>query len=191
MHLLKTAMAGLLLAAAPFFAHADDMGYRYFQIGYLDTEIDGTSENADGFGTRGSFGFAENFFLFTEISQQEIQGIDIDQYAIGLGGHYGLAENVDLVGRVGWAKAEVDAGGGLSADGDGYIAGAGIRAKAGENVQLEVGAVHVDYGSGADDTGVELAARYHFNKRWAAALEYQDMGDLATIMAGVRISFGN
>jgi hypothetical protein len=190
MHPLKTATAGLLLAAAPFFAHADDMSYRYFQVGYLETNVDGTSASADGFGTRGSIGFAENFFVFTEINQQEIQNFDLNQYAVGIGGHFPISDNVDLVGRVGWARAEIDAGGGNDVDGDGYIAGAGIRGRAGEHIELEAGVVHVDYGSGADDTGAELAARYHFDKRWALALEYTDTGDLSTFMAGVRINFG-
>lgn len=189
MHPLKSVIAGVLLAATPFLAQADDMSYRYFQLGYLETNVEGTSSSADGFGTRGSFGFADNFFVFTEISKQEVESVDIDQYAIGLGGHYGLSDSVDLVGRLGWAKAELD-GGGLSADEEGYLAGVGIRAKAGEKVELEAGVIYVDFGSGADDTGAELAARFYFTPRWAAAVEYQDTGDLSTVMIGVRASFG-
>ena len=190
MKIVNAMVGSLLLAAVPLAAQAEDMSYRYLQLGYLDTEIDGSSENADGFGTRGSFAFANNFFVFTEISKQEVSSIDIDQYAVGLGGHYPLATNLDLVGRIGWAKIEADAGGGFSADDTGYLAGVGVRAKVGENVQLEAGVIHVDYGSGSDDTGVELAARYHFNRNWAAGLEYQSTGDLSTTMAAVRYSFG-
>ena len=190
MKIASAVVGSLLLAAVPLAAQAEDMSYRYLQIGYLETDIDGLGDNADGFGTRGSFAFANNFFVFTEISKQEVLDIDIDQYAVGIGGHYPLAANLDLVGRIGWASAEIDAGGGLDVDGDGYLAGVGVRARAGEHLQFEAGVVHVDYGSGADDTGVELAARYHFNKNWAAGLEYQSTGDLATTMAAVRYSFG-
>ncbi|MFZ2507768.1 MAG: outer membrane beta-barrel protein [Steroidobacteraceae bacterium] len=183
-------MGGLALLTAPFLAQAEDMSYRYIQIGYLETDIDGFGENADGFGTRGSIGFAENFFVFTEVSKQELLNVDLDQYAVGLGGHYGLSDSVDLVGRIGWAKIELDAGGGLNADDDGYLAGVGIRAQAGEHVQLEAGAVYYDYGGGADETGVELAGRYHFNHKWAVGFEYQSISDFSTIMAAVRYSFG-
>ncbi len=186
---LTIAVASALPVLAPALSHADEMSYRYFQLGYVETNSDLSREDANGIGTRGSFGFAENFFVFTEINQQDVQGFDIDQYAVGLGGHVPVSDNVDVVGRVGWARLEIDGGEG-SADGNGYLAGAGIRAQAGEHAEFEVGVVHVDYGSGADDTGGEIAARWNFNKRWALALEYSDFGDLSTFMAGVRINFG-
>lgn len=190
MHPLKTATAAILLAASPLMAHADDMSYRYFQLGYIETNIDGISSDADGFGTRGSIGFAKNFFVFTEMNMQEVQNVDVDQYAVGLGAHFPISDAVDIVGRAGWAKVKLDGGEG-SVDESGYIAGLGIRGKAGEHVELEAGVVHVDYGSGADDTGAEIAARYHFNKRWAVGLEYTDTGDLSSVFAGVRVNFGN
>ena len=190
MKIVNAMVGSLLLAAVPLAAQAEDMSYRYLQLGYMETEIDSIGPDADGFGTRGSFAFANNFFVFTEISKQEVLDIDIDQYAVGLGGHYPLAANLDLVGRIGWAKIEADAGGGLAADDDGYLAGVGIRARAGDHLQFEAGVIHVDYGDFGDDTGVELAARYHFNKNWAAGLEYQSAGDFATTMAAVRYSFG-
>lgn len=190
MKIASAVVGSLLLAAVPLAAQAEDMSYRYIQLGYLETEIDGLGPDADGFGSRGSFAFANNFFVFTEISKQEVLDIDIDQYAVGLGGHYPLAANLDLVGRIGWARIEADAGGGFDAADDGYLAGLGVRARAGDHLQFEAGVVHVDFGSDANDTGVELAARYHFNKNWAAALEYQSIGDLATTMAAVRYSFG-
>jgi hypothetical protein len=186
---LTIAVASALPALAPALSHADDMSYRYFQIGYLNTNTDISREEADGIGTRGSFGFAENFFVFTEINRQQVSSVDVNQYAVGLGGHVAVSDNVDVVGRVGWARAEFDGGEG-STDGNGYVAGAGIRAQAGEHAEFEVGAVHYDFGSGADDTGAEVAARWNFNKRWALALEYSDFGDLSTFMVGVRINFG-
>jgi len=191
MKILNAVTASLMLAAMPVLAHADDMSYRYFQLGYLETDIDGVSSHADGFGTRGAIGFAENFFLFTEYSAQEVANIDVDQYAVGLGGHYAMSDTVDLVGRAGWTKVEasVSGTGGGSFDDDGYLVAAGVRGQVGEYVQLEAGVIYQDFGGGSDDTGAELAARYHFNKRWAAAVEYQDIGELSTIMAGVRVSF--
>ena len=188
---LTIAVASALPALVPALAHADEMSYRYFQMGFVDTNSDISREDADGIGMRGSFGFAKNFFVFTEASDLQGLGHDNDRnrYAVGLGGHVPVADNFDVVGRVGWARAEVDGGEGR-ADGDGYVAGAGIRGQAGEHVEFEIGVVHYDYGNGIDDTGGELAARWHFNKRLALALEYTETGDLSTIMAGVRINFG-
>lgn len=199
MKIVKAMLGGLALVAAPMLAHAaDDMSYRYFQVGYLETDIDFTGESVDGFGTRGSFGFADNFFVFTEFNSQEFSetGIDIDfdTMAIGLGGHYPLNENIDLVGRLGYAKADVEVtvDGLPFFDGDdsGYLAGAGLRGQMGDSVELEFGVIHQDYGQDLDDTGFEVMARYYFTKRWAAAVEYQDVGDFSSILAGVRYSFG-
>jgi hypothetical protein len=202
MHPLKTAVAGVLLATAPFLANADDMSYRYFQVGYMESDIDNTGDTGDldGFATRGSIGFAENFFVFTEYSNQTVDGDDgeggdvdvtLKQLVVGLGGHYGLSENLDLVGRVGYADLTLDIDGlGIeSPDESGFMAGGGLRGRLGEHVEIEGGVVYYDYNDVMDEVGAEVLFRYHFNDRWALAFEYQDVGDITTMMGGVRISF--
>ena len=202
MHPLKTAVAGVLLATAPFLANADDMSYRYFQAGYMESDLDGTGDTGDldGFATRGSIGFAENFFVFTEYSSQGVDGEDdlgndlditLKQIVVGLGGHYGLSENLDLVGRAGYADLTIDFDGfGIeSPDESGFMAGAGLRGRIGEYVEIEGGAVYYDYNDLLDELGAEVIVRFHFNDRWALAFEYQDVGDISTMMGGVRISF--
>lgn len=195
MKIAKALLGGLVLAATPFLATAadNDMSYRYFQIGYLETDIDVFDETADGFGTRGSFGFAENFFVFTEFNAQEISvlgfDVDVDQLAIGLGGHYPLNENIDLVGRIGAAEIDID----NVLDESGYLVAAGLRGQAGDNVELEFSVVHQDLGDDQidlSDTGFEVMARYYFTKRWAASVEYQDIGEFSSVLAGVRYTFG-
>jgi hypothetical protein len=216
MHPLKTAMAGLLMATAPFLTHADDMSYRYFQVGYMQIDVDldadfendgfiADDESGDGFATRGSFGFADNFFVFTEYSKQSFDfdaedtvfgdvpvNIDVDQITIGLGGHYPLSDNLDLVGRAGWSGIKVDVefdDFDEEADDTGYLVGGGLRGRLGENFELEGGVVYQDFGGGADDTGGEILARWHFNKTWALAAEYQDIGEISSFIIGVRASF--
>jgi len=49
--------------------------------------------------------------------------------------------------------------------------------------------VYQDFGNGADDTGGEIMARWHFNKTWALAAEYQDIGEVSSYIIGVRASF--
>jgi hypothetical protein len=191
MKIVKAMVGGLALVATPMLAHAaDDMSYRYFQVGYLETDIDVIDETADGFGTRGSFGFADNFFVFTEFNSQEFSVLgfdfDVDQLAVGLGGHYPLNENIDLVGRIGAAEIDIED----VFDESGYLVAAGLRGQVGDSVELEFGVIHQDYGQDLDDTGFEVMARYYFTKRWAASVEYQDVGDFSSVLAGVRYSFG-
>lgn len=199
MKIMKPLLGGIALAATPFMAQAaDDMSYRYFQAGYIETDVDIEGENAtlDGFATRGSFGFLDNFFVFTEFNSQEITEsgvtLELDQIVLGLGGHYPLTDNIDLVGRIGAAEVdlEIDSGeGSASLDESGYLAAAGLRAQAGDHMEFEFNVVHQDLGDDLSDTGFEGVARYHFNKNWAVGLEYQDIGDFSSIYAGVRFSF--
>jgi hypothetical protein len=187
MKLVKAMFGGLMLAAAPLAALADDMSYSYVDLAYVETDID-QGPTADGFALRGSVGFAENWFAFGEYADQSVSGVDLTQYAVGIGGHYGLAESLDLVGRVGWAKVEIDAGF-VDADDDGYLLDLGLRGRVGDAVELEGGARYVDFGDGGDETSLFFGGRFHFNETWALGAEFQSGDDLDVILAYVRASF--
>lgn len=188
MKFMNAMVGGLLLAAAPLAALADDMSYSYVDAAYVENDIDG-APTFDGFGLRGSVGFAENWLAFAEYSSTSTQGVDFNTLAVGLGGHYGLAENLDIVGRLGYFDVEVDAGGGLDASDDGYLLDLGLRGGVGDAVELEGGARYTDLSDGGDDTALYLGGRFHFNKTWALGAEYQSGDDISTILAYVRASF--
>lgn len=189
MKFLKVMTGSLMLAALPLASHAEDMSYSFVDLGYVETDIDGVGPSLDGFALRGSIGFAEHYFAFAEYSSQSVSGFDFDQTMVGLGGHYGLSDNIDLVGRAGWFKAKVS-GGGLSADDDGYLVSAGVRGKAGDKVELEGSVIYTDLGgANGDDTAVAVGGRYYFTKNFAVGAEYQQGSDASTILAGVRFSF--
>ena len=188
MNLAKSMIGGLLLAAAPLAAMAEDMSYSYVDLAYVETDID-NAPTADGFALRGSIGFAENWLAFAEYSAQSVQGIDIDFISVGFGGHYGLTDSLDLVGRVGYTEVNLDAGGGLNADDNGYLVDAGLRGRVGDAVELEGGVHYTDFSDGGDDTAFYVGGRFHFNKTWALGAEYQDGSDSSSILAYVRASF--
>ena len=187
MNLVKAMFGGLMLAAAPLAALAEGMSYSYVDAAYVDTDIDG-APSADGFGLRGSFGFAGNYFVFGEYTDQGVSGVDLTTYGVGFGGHYGIAENLDLVGRLGWAKVEIDAGF-AEADDDGYLIDFGLRGRVGDAVELEGGVRYTDFSDGGDSTGLFVGGRFHFNDTWALGAEYQDGDDTSTLLAYVRASF--
>lgn len=198
MKIAKAMLCGVALVAVPFLANAaeSDLNYRYLQAGYVETDVDVFGETLSGFNVGGSFGFAENFFVFGEYESTEISeggaSLEMDQMSVGLGGNYPLSDSVDLVGRIGAAELdlELDTGeGSISDDESGYLVAAGLRGQAGDSFEYEFGVVHVDLGSGLDDTGFEAGVRFNFNQNWAAGIEYQDVGEFQTIFAGVRFSF--
>jgi hypothetical protein len=188
MKLVKVTLGGLMLAAAPLAALAEDMSYSFVDLAYIETEVDGVGPSLDGFALRGSVGFAENWFAFAEYAAQSVSGVDLDTIAVGLGGHYALVENLDLVGRIGWTKAEISSGP-FDVDDDGYLVDAGLRGRIGDSVELEGGARYTDFSDGGDATGLYVGGRFHFNKTWALGAEYQDGDDTSAILAYVRASF--
>jgi len=189
MKFARVMLGSLMLAVAPLAAMAEDMSYSYVDLAYVDQDFEGLGPSADGFGLRGSIGFAENWLAFAEYSSTSVQGVDIELTAVGLGGHYGLSEQLDLVGRVGYFEVSVDAGGGLNADDDGYLLDLGLRGQVTEGVELEGGARYTDLSDGGNDTALFVGGRFHFNKTWAVGAEYQSGDDISTILAYVRASF--
>ena len=189
MKFLKAMTAGAMLAALPLASHADPMSYSFVDLGYVETDIDGISSNADGFALRGSAGFAEHYFAFAEYSSQSLAGFDLDVTTVGLGGHYGLSDNLDLVGRAGWLNVDASGGGGASASEDGYLVSAGLRGKLGDKIELDGSVIYSDLGGGnGDDTAVAVGGRYFFTDNFAVGAEYQQGNDSSTILAGVRFS---
>ncbi|MGE0030758.1 MAG: outer membrane beta-barrel protein [Steroidobacteraceae bacterium] len=185
---IMNAMVGtLLLAAAPFAAQAEEMSYSFVDLGYAETDID-NGPTGDGFGARGSVGFAENFFVFADYLNQDIAGIDFDLYSVGLGGRLEIAESVDLVGKVGYLEANGEAGG-FTADDSGYLVSAGVRARPAQQFELEGNVIYRDLGGGADDTAVAVGARYFFTDMFAVGAEYELSDDADTWFAGIRLSF--
>jgi len=188
MKFARVMLGSLMLAAAPLAAMAEDMSYNYVDLAYVDQDIDGVGPSADGFGLRGSIGFAENWLAFAEYSSTSVQGVDIEQIAVGFGGHYGLTDQLDLVGRVGYFEINLDSGP-FSADDDGYLLDLGLRGQVTEGVELEGGVRYTDLSDGGDDTALFVGGRFHFNKTWAVGAEYQSGDDLSNLLAYVRASF--
>lgn len=187
MKIVNAMACSLMLAMLSTAAQAEDMSYSNLDFGWLSTDLD-NGPTVDGFGLRGSVGFAENFFVFGEYGSQEAGGADVDQYAAGLGGHYALAENLDLVGRLGYMNAEISAGP-FSEDEDGYLLSAGLRGRIAPGFELEAGAIHRDFGGGADDTALVIGGRYFFTDNLAINAEYEQSDDAGTIFAGIRLTF--
>jgi len=188
MKFAKVMLGSLMLAAAPLAAMAEDMSYNYVDLAYVDQDIDGVGPSADGFGLRGSIGFAENWLAFAEYTSTSVQGVDIEQIAVGFGGHYGLTDQLDLVGRVGYFEINLDSGP-LSADDDGYLLDLGLRGRVTEGVEVEGGVRYTDLSEGGDDTALWVGCRFHFNKTWAVGAEYQSGDDISNLLAYVRASF--
>jgi hypothetical protein len=180
-----------LAAALPLATQADTMDYSFVDLGYVDTELDDFNVDGDGFALRGSIAFLENFFGFAEYQDLGFDfGIDLTQFNVGVGGHMPLNEKIDLVGRFGIVKADLEAEGPfgrVEADEDGFTLGAHLRGQVMPRFELEGGFDYVDVDSG-DDTSIVLEGRYFFMDTLSGGL-HLSFGDADTVGVGMRLTF--
>jgi len=118
-----------LAAALPLASHAETMNYSYAELGYVDAELDGGGfhVDGDGFALRGSLAVHPNYFVFANYQDLGFDGgVDTSLLEVGGGGHWPLNDKVDIIGKVGITKAEIDARR-FDAYDDGLLLGARIR----------------------------------------------------------------
>jgi hypothetical protein len=114
-----------------------------------------------------------------------VQGFDIESIAVGVGGHYGVTEGIDLVGSLSYTEVDLSPGG----SDDGYQLRFGGRGQLGDAVELEGGAFYQDLSDGGDSTSLYFGGRFHFNQTWALGGEYMDGDDASVVFVYVRASF--
>jgi len=186
MKLINAAAGSLLLAIAPLAAHAEDMGYSYVNLDYTDVAPD-QGPSGDGVSLRGSVGFAEHYFVFAEYGMFDIEEVDVDLMTVGLGAHFGIADNLDFVGRAGYLELDISLPG-FSDSQDGWLVSAGLRGRVGNHIELEGSVMQRELGDAGDDTVFTVGGRYHFNDLFAIGAEYQTGNDVDFVFAGVRFS---
>ena len=170
---------------------AEDMSYTYIQGAYIDTEIDERNFEVDGDGVAfsSSAALGDTFFLQADYATQEFDfGIDLDQWAVGLGAHLPIASNVDLVGSLNYVRAEVDTNIG-DLDDDGYGVAVGLRSRLTDYFELEGGMNYVDLNDTGDGTSFNVGGRYYFTPAFALGVGYQVGDDVNTWTAGFRYEF--
>jgi hypothetical protein len=180
-------------------ANAEGIGYTYADLAYVTTDIDGFDDELDGFLLRGSLEIADNWFVYARYLDESVstRGVDIDfqQYSIGGGYAWSFAENMDLYGKLGYTKAEVDVEnfgfGDLDTDDDGYELGVGIRARPIDIIELEGAINYVDLSDSGDDTSLGVAARWFITDAIALGVEGEFADDADTLGIGFRWQFGN
>ena len=166
----RSLLALTLLAALPFAASAaDGISYNYLQGGYTKTDTQGA--DADGWGVDGSVALHPNFSLFGSFSNQEIDhtnGIDFDQWRVGVGYNHEISPKADLITRVAYEK--FDAGQGL--DFDGYSAEVGVRGVLlSPSLEGFATAGYEDFEQADGEFYGKVGAQVKFNPNWGVAAD--------------------
>src|SRR5262245_42788962 len=105
--LVLGAVAVALGAAANVKAD-DSFSYSWLEANYVSADLDGVSSNPDGFGLSGSLAFSPMVHGYVDYTNLSTHGITVEGWEIGLGLNHSLTSNVDLVGRAGYLKAEIE-----------------------------------------------------------------------------------
>lgn len=177
-----------LMATLPVASHAGTMDYTYAELGYVDTENDDFDIDGDGFALRGSLAFHENFFGFASYEDLGFDhGVDATAFEVGVGGRWPLNEKIDLVGRAGVVKAEIEVGRN-DFDDDGFLLGARLRSALAPKFEVEGGFDYIDLDDSGDDTIAVLEGRYFFLDQLAGGVSVQ-LGDDTTIGVNARWTF--
>jgi hypothetical protein len=179
-----------LAAALPLASHADVMDYSYAELGYVDTSLDTDDDDVDGngFALRGSLAVNPNFFVFAGYQDVDFdRNLDASLLEVGGGGRWPLSDKVDLVGKVGIVKAEVDVGP-FDDDDDGILLGARVRAVVAPKFELEGGFDYRDIDVG-DETTIVVEGRYFFIDNLAGGLSVGIGDDISSLGLNVRLTF--
>lgn len=183
----------VLAAALPLASHADVMSYSYAELGYVDTEFDAgggldVDVEGDGFALRGSLPVNQNFFVFAGYQDLSFDfGIDTSLLEVGGGGHWPLSGKVDIVGKLGIVKAEVEVGQ-FDEDDDGFLLGARVRGVVAPKFELEGGFDYRDLDIG-DETTIVFDGRYFFMEQLAGGLSVAIGDDNTSLGLNARWTF--
>ena len=187
---MRTFLGFVTLALIPGFAQAEGFDYTYAEVGYISADFDtaGISVDGDGFGINGSYAITDTYHLFAEYSSLGFDfSIDLNQLAVGAGGHYALSPTMDFVGTLAYLDAEIDSGFGSISE-DGFGVGIGVRGALNSSFEWEAGIEYSDLGD--SDTSFGLDGRYYFTDSVAAGVGVTFDDDVTVYAIGMRMEFG-
>lgn len=203
---LHHALAATLLAGASAAASAGDLSYAYLEAGYARSDRDAL-DNGNGFGVRGSGAITDSFHFFGGYERTDHDDFDLADWRAGIGYNLAVSDNVDLIARVSYEKADYD----IIGDGDGYGVEVGVRAALSPAFEASAGVRHRDidfdgqiaciavvptppgcvFAAEADgsDTAFYVGGQYKFNPQWGIAAEVSFSDADNRVFVGPRISF--
>lgn len=179
----------LLTVALPSISVAQ-FSYNTIEISLIDVDFGRASADGDGYEIAGSFDINERLFALASYQDQSLDfGIDGSSFALGIGFHDELGDDLDFVASATLIGSEVKALG-FSIDDDGFGIAGGVRGRLADTFQLDALLNWVDLDNSGSDTFISLAGRYYFNEQFAISARTNIGDDNRDIFQlGVRIEF--
>jgi len=182
---MKRKLLALALVALPFAAFAaDDLKYTYVEGDYTDLD-----HGVHGPALRGSYAFGQSG-LYATGSYAWLDGKDVPDdvnlraHELALGYHHGIAKRTDLLGEVGYRKAEAD-----GASVEGARATIGVRSALGKRGEAFVKGNYYDGADYKGDATASVGGQFKFTDTWGLTAEVEAGNGDRTWLTGVRASF--
>ena len=173
---------------------AEDFDYSFIEGSYTQIDVDGVGDG-DGLGFGGSYAFTDSLHGFGSFESGEVDfdvpgfgsvGVDVDTMKAGVGFNTRLSETVDFVATAAYMSMDLS-----GFDDSGYEVGVGLRAMAGQAVELSGGIEYADVGDVLDgETSFSAGFLYHFSDAIAVGAGGSFGDDLSTYALNGRFSFG-
>jgi hypothetical protein len=168
--MFRSTTAALLLVASAS-AGAAGFDYNYLQLDYTNIEFDNSSVDGDGFGLSGSYAINPDWHVFAGYQSAGLDfGVDATRIDAGIGYNTELTPVVDAYARLSYEYLELDAPGAGGYDDSGLGFDIGLRFAASNDLELNAGIKHVDFGDNNDDTSLTAAALYKFTDAFSLGL---------------------
>ena len=182
---MKRSLLTLALAALPFATFAaDGLQYTYVEGAYIDLD-----HGVHGPAVRGSYEFGQSG-LYATGSYAWLDGKDVPDdvnlraHELGLGYHHDIGKRADLIGAVGYRKAEAD-----PASVEGARASIGVRGALGKRGEAFVKGNYYDGADYHGDATASVGGLFKFNGTWGLTGEVEAGNGDRTWLTGVRASF--
>lgn len=190
-----TLMAAIAAASLlPLAAHAEGISWNYWEVDYLNADVDGLSEHLDGFGVAGSIEVRGPVFLYANYLQVDtgIAGYNVSEEDtnVGVGYAWSLRDNLDLFGTVGWAHSKAEIEHIDDASDDGYSLGVGARARFIDQLEVEGGVQYTDLADFGSTTALAVGAQWYITGGVAASAGVSYSDDATTFALGIRGTWG-
>ena len=181
------AAAALMTAQAAF---ATDVSYDFFELRFVDTEIDDANIDGDGFLIGGSYNISDNWLIigsYTDIGFD--RGVDASFLEAGGGYVFPIDPKFDLFATGSIIRAELDGPNNIDESETGFRIVGGIRSKFTEQFEGRAELNYVDIDD--SDTIIRLGGDFYFTPEFAAGATIDLGGDNDSITFGIRYFFGD
>lgn len=180
--------ATAILTVSPPVQAQNDISYTYIEADALYFDFDGGEEEL-GFGAQGSAALGNRFYLFGEYANVEPDSVELQSFTGGLGAHFPLAPQTDLILEGAYERAEAEFGP-FESNLDGFSAAGGVRSALTSGFELTVKAGYADFEDGVDTVFGRASGLFKLTPTFGidTLFEIDDDGDII-LGAGVRASF--